>query len=373
METNSTGKNGYDLRGLQSDVPLAPLTSLELGGPAGSLVTIADVRDAVEAVRWARRRRQPVTVLGGGSNVVVADAGVSGLVLNVALGGLDYRHEGGAVFVTAGAGEVWDDVVAESTARGLAGIECLSGVPGLVGATPIQNVGAYGQEVGDVVESVRVLDLETLEDHGLSAAECRFAYRDSVFRRNPGRWLVLEVTFRLRPAGAPTLAYGDLQRALASRDAMPTVAEVREAVLDLRRSKSMVLDPKDPNRRSVGSFFVNPVMAIDDLAGADRCGRASGVLIGGDEVPTFEIGEGFVKVPAGWLIEKAGFRKGMRRGRVGISSAHALALVHYGGGTAGDLIALAREIRDGVRRAFGIDLRPEPVFLGFSTGNPLDG
>jgi len=366
------GETGGDLRGSHSDVPLAQLTSLGLGGPATSLVTIEDVRDAIEAVRWARRRRQPITVLGGGSNVVVADAGVKGLVLKAALGGLDYRHDHGAVLATVGAGEVWDHVVEDATARGFAGIECLSGIPGLVGATPIQNVGAYGQEVGDVVESVRVLDLETLEDHDLTAAACRFAYRDSVFRQHPGRWLVLEVTFRLRRAGAPTLAYRDLQLALASREGTPTVAEVREAVLDLRRSKSMVLDSDDPNRRSAGSFFVNPVVAMDELASMNRCGRAAGVLSGDDAVSSFELDDGLFKVPAGWLIERAGFRKGMRRGRMGISSAHALALVHHGGGTAAELVAFAREIRDGVRRSFGIELRPEPVFLGFGSGNPLD-
>lgn len=372
MVTNSWGKPGADLRGLQSDVPLAPLTSLELGGCAGSLVTIEDVHDAAEAVRWARRHRKPLTVLGGGSNVVVADDGVRGLVLKTALRGLDYRRDRGAVFATVGAGEVWDDVVQDATVRGLAGVECLSGIPGLVGATPIQNVGAYGQEVGDVVEAVRVLDLETFEDRSLSAAECRFAYRDSLFRRHPGRWLVLEVTFRLRHAGAPTLVYRELQRAVAFREAVPSVAEVREAVLDLRRSKSMVLDPGDPNSRSAGSFFVNPVVPIEGLAKMNRCGRAAGVLTGDDPVPSFELGEELFKVPAGWLIEKAGFRKGMRRGPVGISSAHALALVHHGGGTAADLVALAREIRDGVHKAFGVELRPEPVFLGFGCDNPLD-
>jgi UDP-N-acetylmuramate dehydrogenase len=361
-----------DLEGSESDVPLAPLTSLELGGSAGRLAEIGDTRAAVEAIRWARRHDEPVTVLGGGSNVVVADGGVRGLVVRAVVGGVETNTDGDTVLVTAGAGVVWDELVAEAVDRGLVGIECLSGIPGLVGATPIQNVGAYGQEVGDVVERVRALDLETLEELELTAEDCSFAYRSSVFRECPGRYLVLDVTYRLRRGGAPTVVYQELLRAMAVRGPSPSVADVRDAVLDLRRSKSMVLDPDDPNRRSAGSFFVNPVVDSGGLAEVDRCGRAAGKVTGGDRVPSFDIGAGRFKVPAGWLIERAGFHKGLRRGPVGISSAHALALVHHGGGTAAQLVALAREIRDGVRQTFGITLRPEPVFLGFDRENPLD-
>jgi UDP-N-acetylmuramate dehydrogenase len=357
---------------VQSDVPLAPLTSLDLGGTARHLAEVADTPAAVEAARWARRYEEPVVVLGGGSNVVVADDGVRGLVLRAAFRGVEINRDGDSVLLTAGAGEFWDEVVAEAVARGLAGIECLSGIPGLAGATPIQNVGAYGQEVGDVVERLRVLDLESLEERVFSTADCHFGYRSSVFRSCPGRYLVLEVTYRLRPGGAPTLAYEELRRAMATHGSSPGVADVREAVLDLRRSKSMVLDPADPNRRSAGSFFVNPVVDHDRLVDVNRRAREARVLTGEDQVPRFEIGAGRFKVPAGWLIEKTGFHKGLLRGPVGISSAHALALVHHGGGTAAQLVALAREIRDGVHQTFGITLRPEPVFLGFENENPLD-
>lgn len=363
----------YNLPGLRSDVPLAPLTSLELGGGARFLVEIADIRDATEAVRWANRRGESITVLGGGSNVVVADDGWRGLVLRAAMRGLEYRRKDDVVLVTAGAGEDWDNLVADSVGRDLAGIECLSGIPGLVGATPIQNVGAYGQEVADVVEAVRVLDLKTLEERTFSTEDCGFEYRSSLFRTHPGNYLVLDVTFRLRHGESPTIKYQELERAMSVREASPTVADVREVVLDLRRSKSMVLDPADPNRRSAGSFFVNPVIGIDELEAVDRCGQRAEVLQGEERVPAFDVGGGRYKVPAGWLIEKAGFNKGLRMGPVGISSAHALALVNLGGAASADLIALAREIRDGVQRLFGIELRPEPVFLGFESDNPLDG
>lgn len=372
MDTNASEGIGGDLSGLQSDVPLAPLTSLELGGPAATMVRVSSQRHAMEAIRWAQQRRQTVTVLGGGSNVVIADDGVDGLVLEMAVRGLEYRRERDVVLAKAGAGERWDEVVEDATSRGLAGLECLSGIPGLVGATPIQNVGAYGQEAAHVIHRVQVLDIETLEIRSLGPEDCGFGYRDSVFRRNPGRWLVLEVTFELRPEGDPTLAYRELERALAARESVPSIADVREVVLDLRRGKSMVFDSSDPNRRSAGSFFINPVVGLEALSRAERCGRAAGALSDEDRIPSFDLDGGSFKIPAGWLIERAGFRKGLRRGPVGISSAHALALVHHGGGTAADLVALAREIRDGVRRVFGIDLRPEPVFLGFGTSNPLD-
>ncbi len=372
MADKSSFRTADDLEGSQSDVPLAPLTTLELGGTAERLAEIGDAGAAVEAIRWARRHDKRVTVLGGGSNVVVADGGVRGLVVRAAVGGVEMKTDGDTVLVTAGAGEAWDELVAETVARGLLGIECLSGIPGLVGATPIQNVGAYGQEVGDVVERVRALDLETLEELALTAEDCGFAYRSSVFRESQGRYLVLDVTYRLRRGGAPTVVYQELQRAMAVRGPSPTAADVRDVVLDLRRSKSMVLDRDDPNRRSAGSFFVNPVVDSDGLTEVDRCGRAAGVLTGEDRMPSFDIGAGRFKVPAGWLIERAGFPKGFRRGPVGISSAHALALVHHGGGTSAELVALAREIRDGVQNTFGITLRPEPVFLGFDRENPLD-
>jgi UDP-N-acetylmuramate dehydrogenase len=372
MVAESDRAAGDGPSGLRAGATLAPLTTLGLGGAARCLVEIECADAAVEAVRWARKGGLSVEVLGGGSNVVVADRGFAGLVLRVANRGIGIARAGDAAVVTAAAGEPWDELVRLAVGERLAGLECLAGIPGAVGATPIQNVGAYGQEVAAVIAGVRVLDLETLEERTLPAAACGFGYRTSRFRERPGRHLVLEVSYRLREGGAPTLAYGELRRALAVTGAAPSLAEVRDAVLALRRSKSMVLDPSDADTRSAGSFFVNPVVDAAVRADLDRRAREAGALAEGDRVPTYPVGQGLTKVPAGWLIERAGFPKGLRRGPVGISSKHALALVHYGGGTSAELVALAREIRDGVEERFGITLQPEPVFLGFDSANPLE-
>jgi UDP-N-acetylmuramate dehydrogenase len=356
---------------IRRQVPLAPLTTLELGGPAASYAEIDSVPTAEEVIRWADDHNRPLTILGGGSNVVIADTGVSGLMTRVAIRGVDVIKRGDDVRVTAAAGEPWDELVGMTVAEDLAGLECLSGIPGLVGAAPIQNVGAYGQEVASVIDRVRVLDLTTLEERSLDPKSCRFGYRSSVFRDSPGRYLVLSVTYRLRKGGHAQVEYGELRRALAVGGATPSLAKVRDTVLDLRRQKSMVIDESDPNRRSVGSFFINPVVDGLELAALRERIGATGVASGAGEMPVFPAGENRFKVPAAWLIEQAGFERGMRRGAVGISSAHALALVHHGGGTAAELVALAREIRDGVLSEFGIELQPEPVFLGFPTENPL--
>jgi len=345
---------------LVDDVPLAPLTTLELGGRARHLTRAADEASLIAALRWADERRLPVLVLGGGSNVVVSDAGYDGLVVCVASRGLAFAPEdGGEVRVTAQAGEPWDALVAETVQRGLGGLECLSGIPGLAGATPIQNVGAYGQEVAETIRAVRVVERGSWRVSELAPEACGFAYRDSAFKRDPGRHVVLAVTFGLRAGGPPAVRYRELALALAAR-AEPTLADARVAVLALRRSKSMVIDPADPNRRSVGSFFTNPIV------GAAEAARVA-VLAGG-EMPRWPAGDGLVKLSAGWLIERAGFAKGLRRGPVGISSRHALALVHHGGGTSAALVELAREIRDGVRARFGVTLTAEPVLVGTSIG-----
>lgn len=358
--------------GVRSEVPLAPMTTLELGGAARHLVEIETADGAREAVRWARSEGLELAVLGGGSNVVIADRGFDGLVLRIARRGVEVRREDRGVLVTAAAGEPWDELVALTVSEDLAGIECLAGIPGAAGATPIQNVGAYGQEVASVIEGVRVLDLESLEERTLPPEACGFGYRTSCFRERPGRFLVLAVSYRLAPGGTPTVAYDELRRALAASGAAPPLAEVQEAVLALRRAKSMVIDPDDPNRRSAGSFFVNPVVNSGALAELELRARRAGVLGEAGSVPSHPAGGGLFKLPAGWLIERAGFARGLRRGPVGISTKHALALVHHGGGTAGELVALAREIRDGVRKLFGITLEPEPVFLGFDTSQPLE-
>jgi UDP-N-acetylmuramate dehydrogenase len=357
----------------RTDVPLAPLTTLELGGRARVLAEVEEECDLVESLRWAAREALPVALLGGGSNTVVADDGFDGLVVRVALRGIDVRagHADDSVLVTAAAGESWDDLVDTAVGEGLAGIECLAGIPGTVGATPIQNVGAYGQEVAETIASVRALDRATLATRELVPAECGFGYRSSVFRREPGRFIVLAVTFRLS-TGAPGCArYPEVARALEVAAAAPEAQAVRDAVLALRRSKSMVLDPDDENRRSAGSFFVNPV--IDHRAADEAIRRtlASGVVARADDVPRFAVGDDRAKLSAAWLVEHAGFPKGTRRGAVGISSRHSLALVHHGGGTTAELVALAREIRIAVAARFGVALQPEPVFLGFPTADPV--
>jgi UDP-N-acetylmuramate dehydrogenase len=358
--------------GVLSEVLLAPMTTLDLGGAARHLVEIETAADARETVRWARSEGFALAVLGGGSNVVVADRGFDGLVLRTAGRGVELRRKDRGVLVTAAAGECWDELVSLTVGEDLAGIECLAGIPGAVGATPIQNVGAYGQEVASVIEGVRVLDLESLEERTLAADACGFGYRTSRFRELPGRFLVLAVSYRLAPRGRPTVAYDELRRALAAGGAAPPLAEVREAVLDLRRAKSMVLDPDDPNRRSAGSFFVNPVVEAEALAELEVRAHGAGVLGGAERVPAHPVGGGLFKLPAGWLIERAGFARGLCRGPVGVSTKHALALVHHGGGTAAELVALARDIQDGVQRCFGLTLQPEPVFLGFDTSQPLE-
>jgi UDP-N-acetylmuramate dehydrogenase len=356
----------------RSEVPLAPLTTLELGGAARHLVEVESVDAAVEAVRWARAQQLDIAILGGGSNLVVADRGFEGLVVRVVSRGLEMTRDGSDVIVAVAAGEPWDELVALTVDEGLAGIECLSGIPGAVGATPIQNVGAYGQEVARVIERVRALDLQSLEERTLPPEACGFGYRTSCFRERAGRFLVLAVSYRLAPGGTPTVVYDELRRALEASAAAPPLAEVREAVLALRRAKSMVIDPEDPNRRSAGSFFVNPVIDVEALAELELRARVAGVLAESERVPAHPASGGLFKVPAGWLIERAGFAKGLRRGPVGISTKHALALVHHGGGTAAELVALARDIRDGVRKVFGLTLEPEPVFLGFETSQPLE-
>jgi UDP-N-acetylmuramate dehydrogenase len=343
--------------------PLAPLTTLGLGGPARFFVEATDEATVLAALDWARERGLSVFVLGGGSNLVVADAGFDGLVLRVAPRGLTFTAAGDVVLVEAAAGEPWDAVVAATVARGLGGLECLSGIPGLAGATPIQNVGAYGQEVAETVSTVRILDRADGAVTNLFAARCSFAYRDSAFKRAPERHVVLSVTFALRPAGPPVLRYPELKQALAGVS-RPSLDDVRAAVLALRRRKSMVIDPADPNCRSVGSFFTNPIVPA---AEADRVvdrALAAGVMARGEEVPRFPASEGAVKLSAGWLIERSGLAKGLRRGPVGISSRHALALVHHGGGTTAQLLALAREVRDTVEARFGVRLVPEPMLLG---------
>jgi len=332
--------------------PLAELTTLRLGGPAARLVEAATEEEVVAAVR---RCDEPLLVLAGGSNVVVADEGWPGTVLLIVTRGI----ERDGVRLTVQAGEPWDPFVARCVAEDLAGLECLSGIPGSTGATPIQNVGAYGQEVSETIASVRVLDRESDRVEDLPPQACGFTYRSSVFKRAPGRWVVLSVTFALdgSPHSRP-IRYPELARALGVQTgATAPLGDVRAAVLALRRDKGMVIDEADPESVSAGSFFTNPV--LDEAAFARLRERA------GPGLPAFPQADGTVKTSAAWLIEHAGFARGHGDPlTIAISSKHTLALTNRGAGTTTDLVALAREIAAGVHEAFGVDLHPEPVFVG---------
>jgi len=340
-------------------VSLASRTTLGVGGPARWLVKARQEAEILDALDWAAARGVPVRVLGGGSNVVVADEGLEALVIQVALRGREAREAAGTVDLTAAAGEPWDELVRHAVERGWAGLECLSGIPGLVGATPIQNVGAYGQDVSQTVTGLRAVDRASRRVVTLAASECRFGYRDSLFRSvEPDRFLVLDVTYRLRAGGAPAVRYAELGRHLEGRGlSAPSLAQVRESVIEIRRAKSMVLDPGDPNRRSCGSFFVNPVLAAADAA------RVA-ALAGDAGMPRWPEPDGRVKLSAAWLIERAGFRRGERAGAVGLSTRHTLAIVCHDGARAGDVAGFARRVRDGVAERFGVRLAPEPVFWG---------
>jgi UDP-N-acetylmuramate dehydrogenase len=350
-------------------VKLADYTTVRLGGPARDFVRAGTEAELIEAVRAADAHGDPVLILGGGSNLVVADEGFDGTVIQVATRGVS-RGPGprpGMGAVTVAAGEDWDAVVARSVAEGLAGLECLSGIPGLAGATPIQNVGAYGQEVAETITWVRVYDRKTSEVLDIPNEQCGFGYRTSRFR-GADRFVVLSVTFGLavQVRSAP-VRYAELAAALGVRPGDQVEStEARSVVIELRQRKGMVIDPADPDTRSVGSFFVNPVLDGAALAAVETAARAS---CGADtRVPRFEVAgsaDGLVKVPAAWLIERAGFARGYGLGDgARISSKHTLALVNSGSASTAGLMALAREIRDGVRDTFGVSLAPEPTLVG---------
>ncbi len=331
-----------------------------MGGSAEYFARVDHETELAEALAWAKERALEVHVLGGGSNIVVADSGVPGLVIDMALRGVRIQNQGAAVEVRAAAGEPWDDFVAAMVSRGYQGLECLSGIPGRVGATPIQNVGAYGQEVSETITRVVALDTIKSAVCSFSAEECQFAYRDSWFKsREPGRYIVTEVSFRLGLDTPPALRYAELERHFQqSGNSSPSLTELRNAVLQLRRAKSMVLEASDPNCRSCGSFFVNPVLTAQQFSLFLE--RAAGIT----HPPQFPQADGRVKLSAGWLIEQAGLPRGTRDGAVGLSTKHALALVAHAGANAAAVKRFAARVQLAVLERFGVQLEPEPVSWG---------
>ncbi len=347
---------------VEENIPLAPLTTFQVGGPARYFVQANTVNDIQEAVAFAHSRRLPLFVLGGGSNLLVSDAGFPGLVLQIALCGLESSTDphGRALF-HVGAGESWDAFVDHAVRANCAGIECLSGIPGSIGATPVQNVGAYGQEVSTTIASVDALDLQQNQVVSLDHAACRFAYRSSIFNTTAhGRFIILRVTYTLTSGAPPHLQYADLQRHFAGLDHPPSLAESRAAVLAIRARKGMLIVDSDPDSRSAGSFFKNPVLSTAQHDELSRRARERGFTL-----PSYPALESRKKVSAAWLVEHSGFSKGFTLGRAAISSKHALAIVNKGQAAAAEIIALKNEIQTRVEHTWGLRLEPEPVLLGF--------
>lgn len=333
-------------------VSLAPFTTFRIGGPARWFATAETEEDLETGVEFARERGLPFFVLGGGSNLLVRDEGFAGLVIRLGLRGIRQDQDS----FNVAAGEPWDKFVSYAVLRNYAGIECLAGIPGTVGATPVQNVGAYGQEVAETIAKVRTFDTKTSEFVELAAEECGFAYRRSIFNCGErGRYIVTAVTYVLRAEGAPSLSYGDLQRRFPAGP-RPTPKEVSEAVREIRHGKGMLIVEGEADCRSAGSFFKNPIVDAGQFA---RIGAEVA-----EPVPSYPAGDGHVKLPAAWLVEHAGFAKGYTMGRAQISSRHTLALTNRGGATAADVLSLAGAIQAAVRRKFGIVLEMEPVVPG---------
>jgi UDP-N-acetylmuramate dehydrogenase len=349
---------------LLENIPLAPLTTLKIGGPAKYFVEAKAGAEVQWAVDFARSRALPLFVLGGGSNLLVADSGWPGLVLKVAIEGIERRSghdEDGKIIFDAGAGESWDKFVSRTVMARCAGVECLSGIPGSVGGTPVQNVGAYGQEVADTIASVQVLDLKDGQVRELCREACGFSYRSSIFNTTEsGRFIVLRVSYALTPNGKPRLTYTDLQRHFAGRETTPDLAETREAVRHIRALKGMLIVAGDEDCQSAGSFFKNPVLSESQHEDLKQRAAARGLT-----VPSYPALVTHKKVSAAWLVERSGFTKGYGFGRAGISSKHALAIVNRGGATASEVVALKDQIQHRVEEIWGVHLEPEPVMVGF--------
>jgi UDP-N-acetylmuramate dehydrogenase len=349
---------------LQENVPLAPLTTFCLGGPARFFVEAESLGEVQGAIAFAVSKELPLFVLGGGSNLVIADAGWHGLVLKVAIPGIEQRpgfnHEGKVLF-DAGAGESWDRFVSHAVMARGAGVECLSGIPGSVGGTPVQNVGAYGQEVSQTIESVEVFDRKDGQVRELCREACGFEYRTSIFNTTErGRFIVLRVTYALTPEGEPHLEYADLKRHFEGRETRPNLAETREAVRHIRARKGMLIVAGDPDCQSAGSFFKNPVVSESQHEDLQKRAAAKGLTL-----PSYPALDKHRKVSAAWLVEKSGFARGYGFGHVGLSSKHALAIVNRGAATAAEVLTLKDQIQHRVEEIWGVQLEPEPVMVGF--------
>ena len=346
---------------IQEDVSLAPLTTLDVGGKARFFARAENEQQVEEAVAFVRNGKIGLFVLGGGSNLVISDRGWDGLVLQIGVPEIQEKSVEGSMHFEVGAGVNWDDIVAHAVSLNCSGIECLSGIPGSVGGTPVQNVGAYGQEVSETIVSVLCFDLGKNRIRELKAPECGFSYRTSIFNTtHRGRYILLRVTYALIPNGSPSLRYADLQKYFAGRDGTPTLSETREAVRKIRASKGMLITPGDPDSKSAGSFFKNPLVSSSQLEKLTRCATSRNL-----QVPIYPALSSQHKVSAAWLVENSGFKKGYAKGHAAISNKHALAIVNRGGATAADIVALRDEIQAGVEQTWEIRLETEPVFLGF--------
>ena len=348
---------------LQENVALAPLTTFHVGGPARFFVEAKSISEVEEAAALTRARNLPLFVLGGGSNLVVADSGWPGLVLKIAIPGIEQRpghNDEGQILFDVGAGESWDRFVSHAVVAHCAGVECLSGIPGSVGGTPVQNVGAYGQEVSQTIDSVEVFDLKDGQVRKLCNEACGFTYRASIFNTaERGRFIILRVVYALTPGGEPYLGYADLKRHFEGRETAPNLAEVREAVRHIRALKGMLIAPGDPDSQSAGSFFKNPVLSAAQHDDLQKRAAAKGL-----HLPSYPALEQSKKVSAAWLVEKSGFARGYGSRHVGISSKHALAIVNRGGATAAEVLALKDQIQQRVEEIWHVRLEPEPVFVG---------
>ncbi len=344
---------------ITENVPLAPLTTLKVGGPARFFVEANTTAEVTDAVAFSRSRNLSLFVLGGGSNVVISDAGWPGLVLKIGITGINHRHGRDEVVFEAGAGEDWDKFVALVVAHNCAGIECLSGIPGSVGGTPVQNVGAYGQEVSQTIESVLALDLRDGQLHELCKEACGFAYRTSIFNTSErGRYVILQVNYVLHHGGDAYIAYADLKRYFAGWSVKPNLADVRDVVRKIRSGKGMLLEAGDDDCRSAGSFFKNPILSEVQYQALKA--RASAKNL---QIPSYPALDAQKKVSAAWLVEHSGFARGYANGPVGISSKHSLAIINRGGATASQVLALKDQIQQRVEETWAIHLEPEPVFV----------